>query len=206
MIFVILITLSAAVEPQYLGRGRMHQAMNLETGAKASAIAPYFGTGGFVAPQVPMTRELSSAAMVYQSEKLRDESMMSLQSVQRLCNQTRELAANVEMLENRSQENALESRYNALDAKKSAALSSSEVEKARSINNETDALARKTKIWTKQQVYAPWFAAGASLREETAKENNANDLALLRSLVMALSDTVERLDERISRLENRTAG
>jgi len=115
------------------------------------------------------------------------------------------LAANVEMLENRSQENALESRSNALDAKKSAALSSSEVEKARSINNETDALARKTKIWTKQQVYAPWFAAGASLREETAKENNANDLELLRSLVKTLSDTIERLDERVSRLENGTA-
>ncbi|RQW79272.1 MAG: hypothetical protein EHM14_09240 [Methanothrix sp.] len=208
MITVIFITLSAAVEPQYLGRGRINQAINLETGAKVSAIAHYFGTGGFVAPQVPITRELSSSAMAYQSEKLRDESMISLKSVQSLFNQTRELAANVEILENRSEEGALESKLNALDAKKSAALSRSEVERARSINNETDAVARKTKIWAKQQVYATWFAANSPVRDASTRDlstnDNIDDLASLRCLVMTLSDTIERLDERISRLENKT--
>lgn len=148
----IAVTLSAAMEPQYLGRGRIDQVINLETGARASAAAPYFGSGGFVAPLTPQTKELSSAALVYQSEKLRDESELALQEIQDLCGQIRELAERMETLENSSAKNALESKQSAL-------LSASELERAQSINNETDAVARKTRIWAKQLIYAPQIAA-----------------------------------------------
>jgi hypothetical protein len=183
------------MEPQYLGRGRMNQAINLETGAKASTIHPYFGTGGFAAPATPQTMELSSAAMVYQSEKLRDESRRILQETRLLCNRTSELAANVESLENSSEENALQSMQSAL-------LAGSELERARSINNDTDAVARKARIWAKQQIYAPRIGES---RDGLFKDSGMEELSSLRGQVKALKDTIERLDQRISVLENKTS-
>lgn len=198
---ILLIILSttvlsaAAIQPQALGKGRMDQVINLETGVRTSALAPYFGSGGFVLPSTPQPMQISPSSMVYQSEKLRDESKGIFQETSDLLNQSQDLTKKVRDLEASARENALQSEQSAMLAK-------SELEETRLIYNETRAFAWKVETWARWQAYAPLTGV---IQAGFWKENRPGELETLRGEVKALTDLIERLDMRIAKLENRTA-
>lgn len=186
---------ATAMQPQVLGKGRMDQVMNLEAGPKtSSALAPRFGSGGFAPPMTPQPMQLSSAAMVHQSEKLRDQSESLFWKTSALLNQTRDLAKKVEDLENSSRENAARSEQSAM-------LSHSKLEETKSIYNETRASARKIEAWQRWLAYAPVLMG---TRPGFVKENYPGELEAFRVQVKTLTDLIGHLDMRIAELENNT--
>jgi hypothetical protein len=185
---------AAAVEPQALGKGRSDQVMNLEAGARTSPLASSFGSGGFVPPSTPQPMQLSSAVMVYQSEKLRDQSESLFWKTSDLLNQTRDLAKKVEDLEASSRENAIRSEQ-------SAGLSQSKLEETKSIYNETRTSARKIEAWER------WLAYASILKGPQpgfVKENYPGELEALRGQVKTLTDLIRHMDMKIEELENNT--
>ncbi len=196
MLFATILSTSA-MQPQVLGKGRMDQVINLESGSKtSSALASSFGSGGFVPPAVFQPMQLSSAAMVYQSEMLRDQSEDIFWKTSDLLNQTMNLAKNVNDLENSSRENAARSE-------KSAMRSQSELEKTKSIYNETRAFARRIETRERWLVYAP-LLMGAKPR--FVREDYPGELETLRAQVKTLTDLIGRQDLRIAELVNSTRG
>jgi len=198
---ILLVVLSttllsaAAMQPQALGKGRMDQVINLETGARNSASAPYFGGAGFALPSTPQPMQISQSSMIFQSEKLRDESKSIFEETSDLLNQSQDLAENVRDLEASARENALQSEQSAMLAK-------SELEETRLIHNETRAIARKAEIWARWQAYAPLTGI---IQAGLLRENSSGELEILRGEVKALTDLIERQGLRIAKLENRTA-
>ena len=194
VILSVTILSATAMQPQVLGKGRLDQVMNLEAGARTSALASSFGSGGFVPPSTPQPMELSSAVMVYQSEKLRDQSEGLFRKTSDLLNQTRDLSKMVEDLEDSSRENAIRSEQSAM-------LSQRELEETKSIYNETRTSARKIEAWDRWLAYAPLLRGS---QPGFVKENYPGELETLRVQVKTLTDLIEHLDMRIAELENNT--
>ncbi|MBC7079737.1 MAG: hypothetical protein H5T42_04610 [Methanothrix sp.] len=89
---VMLLTISSAQEPLWLGRGATEDVMNLNVGARSPGYVPAFGTSGFAAPASPQVMALSTSAMVHQAESLLSEMKRERDEILSIYNLTRKMA------------------------------------------------------------------------------------------------------------------
>jgi len=194
---MIIVPAALAMPPQPLGHGRIGQAVNLETGAWTSSKAPFFDDSGFASPTLPQPMQLSSAQMVYQSERLLSESQEVFRQVQSLRNQTQDAAINARAMEQGSREYANLSWQSAMMARNESERARSELEEARSIYNGTKTSARRIENWARWLIYAPKLQASGSQCDGCCQ----TELERLGSQLEDVSHQVEQLNETVTRMQ-----
>jgi hypothetical protein len=188
LILIILSSLTAALatEPVSLGHGKREQIINLDRGARGTAVVVPFMKSGFVAPAVPQAMELDPGAMVHQSQRIRDESAAIFQEIYRLLNQTIDLAQRAEEAERGARGWANESLQ-------SANLSFEHKQDAQSLYDKAQSSLRRLDLLSRRLVYA-------EIAKEAAQPTDAYTEALQQEII-DLEGRISLLEERIDRLE-----
>lgn len=93
LMLLMLLPVSSAQEPLWLGRGAIEGVVNLDAGARSPGYVPAFGTGGFAAPASPQVMALSPGAMVHAAESLLSEMKRERDEILMIHNLTKLMAS-----------------------------------------------------------------------------------------------------------------
>jgi hypothetical protein len=189
LILLILFSLHAAMamEPVSLGHGKGGQIVNLDRGAAGSSVSVPFMSSGFAAPAAPQAMELDPGALVYQSQRIRDDSAALFQDTYSLMNQTKALVEQAEAAESGAKGWADESRA-------SANLTSRQLQEAQSLYDKVQSSFLRLDLLSRRLIYAEIAKGAAQAKDASAAE-------AMQQEIIDLARRVSLLEERIEDLE-----
>jgi len=163
LMLLMLLPVSHAQEPLWLGRGANEAVVNLDVGARSSGYVPSFGARGFAAPASPQVMALSPGAMIHQAESLLSEAERARDDVLSIHNLTRLMAVY-------ASENASIARSMAESAEMSARRAETGAYECRVVLNETERVRSQVlSIYNLTRLMAVYASENASIARSMAE-------------------------------------
>lgn len=163
LVLLMMLPVSYAQEPLWVGRGAPEDVVNLDVGARSPGYVPSFGTRGFAAPVSPQVMALSPGAMVHQAESLLSEAKRARDDVLSIYNMTRLLVVY-------ASENASIARSMAESAEMNAGAAKTSVYECRAALNETRSVRSEVlSIYNLTRLMAAYAYENASIARSMAE-------------------------------------
>ncbi|MCX8207032.1 MAG: hypothetical protein N3G75_04275 [Methanothrix sp.] len=160
---LMMLTVSYAQEPLWLGRGAPESVVNLDVGARSPGYVPSFGTRGFAAPVSHQVMALSPGAMIHQAESLLSEAKRARDEAISIHNLTRLMAVY-------ASENASIARSMAESAETSAKAAKTSAYECRVALNETKSVRSDIiSIYNLTRLMAVYASENASIARSMAE-------------------------------------